>query len=139
MKEGELSIQEAEHHLDTDLFLDENPRWDVRGPHCPFILQLMFMHAAKSGQKEAERLICCGNWQGLPKLGSGADVSAVQLVGYWTSSEEVGNLYWQIYALKRLPRLTPSGPERAQEIMEDIVSSLKDCLRQKKGEQSGGG
>ena len=129
-KEGGLSIQEAEHHLDAELFLDEYPRWDVRGPHCPFILQQMFIHAVKCGQKEAERLIHCGHQQGLPKPGSRADVTAIQLVGYWMSSEEIGDLYQQVYVLKRLPGPLLSRPERAGEIMEDIVSSLKDCLRQ---------
>ena len=56
-KEEGLSVQEAEHHLDAELFLDKYPRWDAGGPHCPFILQQMFIHAAKSRQKEAERLI----------------------------------------------------------------------------------
>ena len=71
-KEG-LSIQEAEHCLDTELFLDKYPWWDVRGLHCLFILQRMFVHAAESGQKEAERLICCGCWCDLPRLNPRAD------------------------------------------------------------------
>ena len=54
------------------------------------------------------------------------------------SNEEIGDLYWQVYALRRLPGPPLCGPERAQEITEDIVSSLKDCLLQWKGEQSGG-
>ena len=60
-------------------------------------------------------------------------------VGYQMSSEEIGDLYQQIYALKRLPRPPPCGPERAQKITAKIMSSLKDCLRQRTGEQSGGG
>ena len=60
-KEG-LSIQEVEHHLDAELFLDEYPQWDVKGLHYPFILQRMFVHAAESRQKEATRLICCSCW-----------------------------------------------------------------------------
>ena len=76
-REEGLSVQEAEHHLNAKLFLDEYPRLDVGGPHHPFILQGMFMHATESGWKEAERLICHGCQQGLPKLDSGADVPAV--------------------------------------------------------------
>ena len=67
---------------------------------------------------------------GLPKLDSKADVSAVQLVGYQMSSKETGHLYCQVYALKRLPRPPQCGLKRAQEILRDIVSSLKDCLWQ---------
>ena len=128
-----------EHCLDAELFLDDYPSWDARGPHCPFILQWMFIHAAKSRWKEAERLIYHGCWQGLPKLDPEVDISTIQLVGYQMSSEEIGDLYHQEYMLKRLPRLPPCGPERAQQITKDIVSSLKDCLRQKEMEQPGGG
>ena len=76
---------------------------------------------------------------GLQQLGSGLDVTAIQLVGYQMSSEEIGDLYWQVYVLKRLTRPPPCGPERAWEIMEDIVSALKDHLMWRKVEQSGGG
>ena len=58
MREGGLSIREAEHCLDAELFLDEYPQWEVGGPYCPIILQRMFMHATEVGQKEAERFIC---------------------------------------------------------------------------------
>ena len=99
----------------------------------------MFIHAAKSRLKEAERIIHCGHWQGLPNLDPEADVPAIQLVGYQMSSKEIGDLYHQVYMLKRLPRPPPCGPERAQKITKDIMSSLKDCLRQKEVEQAGGG
>ena len=75
---------------------------------------------------------------GPPKLDSGVDVSTIQLVGYQTSSKEIGDLYHQVYALEKLPGPQFCGPERAWEIMKDILSSLKDCLRWRKGEQSGG-
>ena len=106
-KEG-LSIQEAECCLDMELFLNKYPCLDVRGPHCPFILQRMLVHAAESGWKETERLICHGHWHGLPRLDPEVDTSAVQLVGYQTSREEIGDLF-QVYTLKRLPRPPPCG------------------------------
>ena len=136
-KEGGLSIQEAECHLDAELFLNEYPQWDVRGLHCPFILQRMFVHATESGWKEAERLIWCSCWHGLHRLDPEADASTIQVVGYWTSREEIGDLYHQVYMLKRLSRPPLCEPKRAQEVMRDILSSLKDCLRQRRGEQSG--
>ena len=61
-------------------------------------------HAAESGQKEVERLIHHGHQQGLPRLDSKVDVSAIQLVGYWTSREEIWDLYHQVYMLMRLIR-----------------------------------
>ena len=80
-KEG-LSIQEAECCLDAELFLDEYLQRDVRGLHCLFIPQRMFVHATESGQKEMERLICCSCQHGLPRLDPRADASAIQLMGY---------------------------------------------------------
>ena len=124
--------------MDVDMFLDEYPLWEVGGLHHLFILQRMFVHAAESGQKEAERLICHSHWHGLPRLDPKVDVSAVQLVGYQTSREEIGDLFHQVYMLKRLPGHPPCGPEWAQEVMRDILSSLKDHLRWRRGEQSGG-
>ena len=99
----------------------------------------MFIHATEFGQKEAERIIHCGHWQGLPKLDPKIDISPIQLRGYQTSSKEIRDLYHQVYALKRLPGPPPCGPERAQKITKDIMSSLKDCLRWKEVEQPGGG
>ena len=100
--------------------------------------QWMFLHATESGQKETEWLLPHSHCQSLPKLDSKIDVSAIQLVGYQTSSEETGDLYHQVYMLKRLPGSPPCGPEIPQEITRDIVSSVKDCLRQRRGKQSGG-
>ena len=51
------SIREAELRLDAKWFLDEYPRQEVEGPHQSIILHDMFLHAAKQGQKEAERFI----------------------------------------------------------------------------------
>ena len=72
-----MSVREAEHHMDADMFLDEYPLWEVGGPHCPIILQWMFVHAAELGWKEAERLICQGHWHGLPRLDPEVNVPTV--------------------------------------------------------------
>ena len=63
--------------------------------------------AAESGQKEAERLICHGCWHGLPRLDPKADVPVVKLMGYRISREEIGDLFHQVYMLKRLPGPPP--------------------------------
>ena len=101
-KEG-LSICEVECHLDAELFLDEYPQWDVRGLHHMFILQRMFVHTTESGWKEVERLICCSCWHDLPRLDPRTDASAIQLMEYQTSREEIRELFHQVYMLKRLP------------------------------------
>ena len=74
-----------------------------------------------------------GCQHGLPKLDLQVDVSAIQLVGPQTSSKEFRDLYYQVYKLRRLPGSPPCGPEQMEELTTKVVSSLKDCLRQKEG------
>ena len=52
-----LSIREMEQHMDAEMFLDEYPHWEVRGLHCPLILQEMFLQAAHLGQIEVEWMV----------------------------------------------------------------------------------
>ena len=42
-------------------------------------------------------------------------------------------LYYQVYKLRRLPGSPPCGPECMEELVGDMVFSLKNCLRQKEG------
>ena len=105
-----LSIREAEWRLDTKLFLDEYPRWEIEGPHWSVIIHDMFLHATKQGQKEAERFIRCGCWQSLPRPDPEVDVPTIKLVGYQTSCKEIRDLYHGIYLLIRSPHPLPCGP-----------------------------
>ena len=52
-----LLFREAEQRIDAELFLNEYPRWELGAPHQSVILHDMFLHAAKQGQKRAERFI----------------------------------------------------------------------------------
>ena len=132
-REEGLSVLEAEHHLDTKLFLDEYPRWDVGGLHCLLILQRMFVHAANEGQKEAEGFICQGYWCTLPSPNPEADVSTIQIVGYWTCQKEIWDLYHEVYLLRRLPGLPPCGPSWVEGAILDILSSIRNQLQRWKG------
>ena len=60
-RETGILVREAEQRIDIELFLDEYPRWELGAPHWSVILHEMFLHAAKQGHKEAERLICWGH------------------------------------------------------------------------------
>ena len=51
-----LSYREAKWVVESDLFLDEYPRWDLGSPHRSVILHEMFLHAESQGWKEAERM-----------------------------------------------------------------------------------
>ena len=51
-----LSYRKAKWVVESDLFLDEYPRWDLGSPHHLIILHEMFLHAESGGQKEVERM-----------------------------------------------------------------------------------
>ena len=119
------------------MFLDEYPCWEVGELHHPLILQEMFFQAAYLGQKEAEWMIYQGHQHGLLQLDPEAGISAIEFVGYLITKEEIRNLYHQIYKLRRLPWPPLCGLDQAQELTRDIVSSLKNHLRWRGGEQPG--
>ena len=127
-REVGLSIRQAEWHLNAKLFLDKYPRWEIDGPHWSVILHNMFLHATEQGWKEAERFIQQGHQQSLPRLDPEADVLAIKLVGYWTSCQEIRDLYHSVYLLGRLPAPLPCWQQWREEAIWDILSSLKDCL-----------
>ena len=51
-----LSFREAERVVETDLFLDEYPQWNIGSPHQSVILHEMFLHVASQGWKETEHI-----------------------------------------------------------------------------------
>ena len=51
--------------------------------------------------------------------------------------QEIGNLYCEVYKLRRLPGSRPYGPKPMEELTANVVSSLKDCQRQKEGQPPG--
>ena len=106
-----LSIWEVECCMDVDMFLDEYPHWDAEGLHCPLILQEMLLQTAHMVRREVEWMIHWGCWHSLPWLDPQADISVVQSVGPYTSREEISDLYYQVYKLRRFPRSLPCGPE----------------------------
>ena len=53
-----LSYREAKQIVESDLFLDEYPRWDLGSPHHLIILHEMFLHVESRGWKEAECMCC---------------------------------------------------------------------------------
>ena len=132
-EEGGPSIHEMERWMDMVMFLDEYLHWKAGGLHHPLILQ-MFLQVAHVGRKETEHMVCQGHQHGLPHLDPQVDVCAIQVVGPQASREEIRDLYHQVYKLRRLPGSPPCGPEQVGELVEDVVSSLKNHLRQKEGQ-----
>ena len=94
----------------------------------------MFLHAAHSGRREVEWMVHWAHQHGLLHLDLQADISAVQSVGPHISREEIRNLHYQVYKLRRLPGSPPHRLEWTDELTNDVVSSLKNYLRQKEDE-----
>ena len=124
--------------MDANMFLNEYQCWEAGVLHCPLILQEMFLQATHLGWKEAEWMICQGHWHGLPHLDPQVDISAIQLVVYQTTKEEIRDFYHQVYKLRRLLGSSPCGPEQVHEFTRDVVSSLKNHLRWRGGKQPRG-
>ena len=59
-------------------------------------------------------------------------------MGHQSTREEIWDLYHQVYKLRRLLRSLLCGPEQVYKIMRDVVSSLKNCLWQRRGKQPRG-
>ena len=131
-KEG-LSVWEVECHIDVELFLEGQARWEEDSPHCLIILHEMFQYALEQGQKEAECMIHQGCQHGLLKPGPKVDVSAIWLVGPQTSREEFKSLYYEVYQLQRLPGSPTVELEQVEELVAEVVSSLEDCQGWKGG------
>ena len=121
-------MREAEWRIDAELFLNEYPRWELGTPHWSVILHKIFLHTAKWGQKEAERLIHqgCQGSASEPNLGAGQ--SAMELVGYQTSHKEIWDIYHSVYLLRRSPGLPPCGAQQRGRVIHDILSSLTSQL-----------
>ena len=123
-----ILVREAERRLDTNLFLDEIPRWEPGGPHCPFLYQRMFTHAEATRQKEYNCRVHWGCWQPLLERDIWVEVPAIELITHKTTWEEIMGLYHQEYQLKRNPGAQPCSEETAKEICIEILETLKEHL-----------
>ena len=72
-EEKEISFRESEWMVDSELFLDEYPRWGLGTPHQSVVLHEMFLHTAGKGQKEVECMFCWGHQGSVPEPEPWAD------------------------------------------------------------------
>ena len=119
-----VSIRELERVVDLEPFLDEYPRWGLGTPHQSVVLHEMFLHAAGSGQKEAECMCHRGCWGSIPKPEPGADLSAMELVGYQMSRREMWDIYHSVYLLRRTLGTPSCGERERRRVIHDILASL---------------
>ena len=122
---------EAESHLDVDLFSNEYLWWEASGPQCPFILQRVFVHVETMGQKEIEWAICQGCWQALLGVDTKVDAPTIQVVGFKTTQREIWEIFNDVYHPKGLPGPPLCSLEWAEELAQEIMTSLKEHLWQR--------
>ena len=127
-EEEGLSIREAERVIESEMFLDEYPWWELGTPNWTVILYEMFLHAAEWGQKEAEHMCHQGHQSHIPEPNPMADQSAMELVGYRTSRKEMQDIYHSVYLLWRCPGSPSCGASRRRRAIQDILSSLQAQL-----------
>ena len=102
-QEEGISMWEAGQCLDSELFLNEYPRWRADGPQCPCILQRMFAYAKEAGQKEQEWVTHQGCQHPVSRAMAKVKTLAIQIVGLRTTREEIQGIYNEVYQQKRLP------------------------------------
>ena len=95
--------------VESDLFLDEYPRWDLGTLHQFVILHEMFLHATAKGWQEAEHMWCQGCQDSVKEPDPEAGQSALELIGYHTSQAEVRDVYHSVYLLNRAPGFPSCG------------------------------
>ena len=80
-----LSYREAEWVVESNLFLEKYPRWDLGSPHQSVILHEMFLHVESQGRKEAECMCHRGCLSYVREPNLEEDQSTLQLIGYHMS------------------------------------------------------
>ena len=83
-----LSYREAKRVVESNLFLDEYPQWNLGSLHQSVILHEMFLHAESRRRKEAECMCCRGCQSCVREPNSKEDQSPLRLIGYHTSHKE---------------------------------------------------
>ena len=120
---------EVEHHLDSELFLDEYPRWREDCLQCPCILQRMFTYAKELGCKKCEQTIHWGHQQLVPREDAEAKTLAIQMVGFQNAWEEVQGIYNKVYQEKRLLGPPPYGSEQIEALDREICTSFEEQMQ----------
>ena len=124
--EKNISVQEAERHLDTQLFLDEIPKWQPGGPHSSLLYQMMLTHAKAVRLREYHQGICQGNQQPSPDRSPQVEVSAMGMLTPQTTHKEILALYLEVYQLKR----DPGEVQCSEDVVEETCAEIREVLRE---------
>ena len=132
-QETGISVRQAERCLDANVFLDECLRWAPLRTHHPFIMHEMFAHVEVTGQREHDWAICLGWWQPSPKWDLGVESSTMDLISLGTPWDEISVIYNEVYQLQRLPRRSLCNGETEEQVCQEILDSIKECLWHRQG------
>ena len=129
----DISVWEVDQCLDTDLFLEEIPRWASGGPHCPYLLHKMFVHAEAVGWKIYKCRICQGQQLSSPQRDARTEASAIEPVALATSKEEIQRLYHDVYQLRMTHRAVLCPCDMVEEVQREILEMLRGCCWHRQG------
>ena len=125
-----ISIWEVECHLDSELFLNEYPRWTADGPQHPWILQRIFAYMLRSWDaKNVNGLSVEATSSQSPREDTDVKTLAIQMVGFQTTQEEVQGIYNEVCQQKRLPGPPPYGSEWMEALDREICASLEEQMQ----------
>ena len=93
----------------------------------------MFTYAKGVGCKECKWTIHWGHQQPVPREESEAKTQAVQMVGFWTTWEEVEGIYNEVFQQKRLLGTPLYGLEQMEALDWEIFASLEEQMWKRLG------
>ena len=115
--------------MESNLFLDEYPRWNLGSLHRLVILHEMFLHAESRGCKEVECMCHRGCQSCVREPNSEEDQSALLLIGDHTSHKELRDVYYSVYSLNRVLGFPSCGKVKRMRAIREILSSLQERLQ----------
>ena len=124
-------MREAEQWLDTNAYLEEQWHWATGELHCEYLYQQIFSHTAVTDQCSYNHAIHQGQREPSLEWDLGAEPTAMELICPYSTQEEIGDLYQDVYQLWRLPRRGWWEEATKEQLHQDILNSLKECLQLK--------
>ena len=128
VEEKNISVREAERQLDADAYPTECEQWVLFGLQHDFLLHRMFVHAMATGQQEHDHAIHHGRWEPSPVWDLGMEPSMVELIYANSTREEIAKIYQDVYQLQWLPGKMPCNVETEEQLCQEILDSVKECL-----------
>ena len=115
--------------VESDLFRDEYPRWDLGTLHQLVILHEMFLHATAKGWQETDHMWHRGCQERVKEPDPEAGQSALELIGYHTFRAEIRDVYHSVYLLNRALGFPSCRAAQQRMAIQEILFYLQERLR----------